>query len=240
MTYQPTEQHLEFILHYAGTQVPREACGVIADGEFYPIKNLIDDRNTSFLMDPVEYAKVSSRVKRIEAIVHSHVELSPAASENDRASCNKLGIPFVIVSWPSGQHAVLEPVAGERAPLVGRQWCYGVHDCFSLVRDALDEYAGIDVPDFSREEWQWWKKGGNYIAERFEAAGFVRLPQGTRPTQLDVFGMQIASKVVNHLGVFFEPDVMLHQLQEKLSVREIYGGIYQRATVLHLRHRSLA
>jgi hypothetical protein len=54
-----------------------------------------------------------------------------------------------------------------------------------------------------------------------------------------VFGMQIGAPVVNHLGIFLEPDILLHQLEDKLSVREIYGGVYQRATVLHLRHERM-
>ena len=175
----------------------------------------------------------------IEAIVHSHLLEPPAASEQDRVACENLGLPFLIISLATGTHTVIEPV-GYRAPLVGRKWGYGTHDCWSLVRDALRDYAGIVTPDFSRNQWQWWQKGEDLIVERFRAAGFHRVQQGTPPQHLDVFGMQIQSPVVNHLGIFLAPDVMLHQMQDKLSTREIYGGIYQKATVLHLRHERMA
>jgi hypothetical protein len=50
------------------------------------------------------------------------------------------------------------------------------------------------------------------------------------------------SPVVNHLGLYInDPErggVLLHQLQDRLSVREIYGGVYAKATELHLRHRN--
>lgn len=245
MSFKPTEQQLEYIMHYAGECAPREACGVIAGGDFYPVRNLIDDRNTAFLMDPAEYVKVEAAAKaknsdaKIEAIVHSHVDQPSHASDQDRACCEKLKIPFLIVSYPAGDYTVLEPTGAYKAPLVGRQWGYGTHDCLSLVKDALEEYKGIVMPEYNRGEWQWWRKGGNLIAEHFEDAGFIRLPQGSKPKHLDVFGMSIASKVVNHLGIFLEPDVILHQLQERLSVREVYGGVLQRATVLHLRHKQL-
>lgn len=237
LMFEPTKDHLDYAFAWGHHCVPCESCAVIADGEFFPIKNLITDRSDAFLMDPVEYAKVSSEHK-IDAIVHSHLLAPPAASDHDRACCENLGLPFVIISMALGTHTVIEP-CGFRAPLVGRQWGYGTHDCFSLIRDALHDYGGIDIPDFSRVDWMWWKKGGNIITDQFRDAGFRRLPQGAKPQHLDVFGMQIGAPVVNHLGIFLEPDILLHQLEDKLSVRAIYGGVYQKATVLHLRHERM-
>lgn len=235
--YEPSETLIDDAFHHAVGCIPCEACGVIADGRFIPIKNLIDDRDDAFLMDPVGYAEVSAKY-RIEAIVHSHLMEPPAASEQDRVACEKLGLPFVIISLLTYTHTVIEPV-GYRAPLVGRKWGYGTHDCFTLIRDAIFDYGGIEIPDFSRVDWLWWKKGGNIIADQFRDAGFRRLQQGTRPQHLDVFGMQIGAPVVNHLGIFLEPDILLHQLQDRLSVREVYGGIFAKSTVLHLRHERM-
>ncbi|HMF68440.1 MAG TPA: NlpC/P60 family protein [Phyllobacterium sp.] len=235
--FEPTRDHLDYAFAWGHHCVPCESCGVIAGGEFFPVKNLIDDRPDAFLMDPVEYARISSE-RRIEAIVHSHLLSPPAASEQDRVACENLGLPFLIVSLATGTHTVIEPT-GYRAPLVGRQWGYGTHDCWSLVRDALRDYGGIETPDFSRNQWQWWQKGEDLIVERWKAAGFHCIQQGSQPQHLDVFGMQIQAPVVNHLGIFLAPDMILHQMQDKLSTREIYGGVYQKATVLHLRHERM-
>lgn len=239
MTFVPSAEQLDAAYVWAEMHVPNETCGVFANNVFFPIKNLVDDwrGKVSFLMDPVEYMRVE-QLHTIDAIVHSHVNMTSAASDQDRTSCEKLGLPFVIVAVPHRAHSIIHP-CGFRAPLVGRSWGYGTHDCYSLVKDALFDYAGITLDEFSREDWEWWKRGYDLIASQFQEAGFTRLPQGTKPQHLDIFGMQVASRVVNHLGVFLEPDVLLHQLQERLSVREPYGGTYQRATVLHLRHNSL-
>jgi cell wall-associated NlpC family hydrolase len=141
-----------------------------------------------------------------------------------------------IVSWPLGSHAVIEP-CGWRAPLVGRKWAWGTHDCFGLVRDGIKDHAGIDIPDFGRD-WMWWERGGDIIASQVAEAGFVPVDGEWR--HCDVIGMRIwPAKVVNHLGLFLAPDVMLHQLFGRNSVREVYGGVYAMATVLHLRHRQL-
>jgi hypothetical protein len=53
--------------------------------------------------------------------------------------------------------------------------------------------------------------------------------------------MQIpGSPVINHLALFIEPDLILHQLMGRLSQRQLYDGFFQKATALHLRHERLA
>lgn len=235
MTFQPTEEQITAALAHAAECKPLEACGVIADGKYWPLENKATEHDT-FVMDRAGYCRVSS-AHEIQAIVHSHVYLPPSPSDGDRAMCEKLGLPWVIVSWPLGTHRVIEP-CGYRAPLVGRKWAWGSHDCFGLIRDGFENETGILIPDFPRD-WMWWKQGGNIIAEQFEQAGFVRLPPGTRARNADVFGMRIESKVVNHLGLFIEPQSILHQLMGRPSARDTYGGFYQQVTELHLRHRAL-
>lgn len=234
MTWQPSEEVIAAALKHAEACQPLESCGVVAGGSFFPVTNRATDFDT-FVMDMREYLAIAKTLS-IEAIVHSHVYAQPQASEGDRAMCEATGKPWLIVSWPLGNHAVIEP-CGYRAPLVGREWSWGTHDCFGLIRDGFKDYAGIEIPDFNRE-WMWWENGLDIIAEQFEGAGFVRVSDEWR--HCDIIGMRIwPSKVVNHLGLFLYPDVILHQMLGRLSVREVYGGVYQMATVLHLRHREL-
>lgn len=235
MSYNPPLTAIAAALAHAGECEPLEACGVIAGGHYVGLQNKATEHDT-FVMDREGYCRVNSSAK-VEAIVHSHVYYPPTPSDGDRAMCEKVGLPWVIVSWPLGSWRVIEP-NGYRAPLVGRKWAWGSHDCFGLIRDGFENETGILIPDFDRK-WLWWKTGGNIIADQFEQAGFVQLPPGTKPKNADVFGMRIDSKVVNHLALFLEPDVILHQLMGKLSTRDVYGGFYQQATELHLRHKSL-
>ena len=79
------------------------------------------------------------------------------------------------------------------------------------------------------------------IARQFAEAGFQKLDAGTPPQHCDVFGMKTPGmSVVNHLALFLAPDRILHQPAGKLSQRQLYDGVYQRMTVLHLRHERLA
>lgn len=235
-SFQPTPAVLAAALAHAAECQPAEACGVAADDTYFALVNRARDEGT-FVMDMRGYLAVASQ-HRVQAIVHSHVYLPPVASEADRAMCEKTALPWLIVSWPLGHHAVIDP-CGWRAPLVGRQWAWGTHDCFGLIRDGMLEYAGIEIPDFDRGDWLWWKNGDDIITTQFEIAGFRRLPPDQPLRHCDVLGMRVGSRVVNHLGLFVAPDVILHQVMNRLSVREVYGGVYQRATVLHLRHEQL-
>lgn len=234
MSFHPTPEQIVAALEHAEACQPLESCGVVADGDFLAVANKAT-RYDTFVMDMKAYCTIA-REHSIEAIVHSHVYAMPTASDADRAMCEATGKPWLIVSWPLGTHAVIEPT-GWRAPLIGRKWAWGTHDCFGCIRDGLKDYSGIAIPDFDRR-WKWWEEGEDIIAEQFEGAGFV--PVSGQWQHCDVIGMKIwPSRVVNHLGLFLHPDVILHHPLGKLSVREVYGGVWQQATELHLRHKDL-
>ena len=46
-------------------------------------------------------------------------------------------------------------------------------DCYTLFRDAY-HLAGIDMPDFERED-DWWRNGQNLYLDNMEATGFYRI-----------------------------------------------------------------
>lgn len=231
--WQPTPEAIAAALAHAEKCQPLEACGVIAEDIFYPVTNRATQYDT-FVMDMVEFRTIAKE-HRIDAIVHSHIYTPPIASDADRAMCEATGKPWLIVSWPLGTHSVIEP-SGWAAPLVGRKWAWGTHDCFGLIRDGFRAYTGIELPNFDRK-WLWWERGEDIITEQFKDAGFHEVSGAWH--HCDVIGMQIwPSRVVNHLGLFLAPDVMLHQMLGRLSVREVYGGVFAKATVLHLRHEA--
>jgi proteasome lid subunit RPN8/RPN11 len=236
MSFEPTVDQVAAALAHAEAEQPMEACGVIAGDQYFRLRNEATVHD-AFAMDMRGYHALDQQYG-VAVIVHSHVYLPAIASDGDRAGCEKTGKPWLIISWPTGQSSVIEP-SGWRAPLVGRQWAWGSLDCFGLVRDAFQAYTGILLPDFERD-WLFWERGENLVAEHFAEAGFIKLPQDSEPKHCDVFGMKINAKVVNHLGIFLAEHggVMLHQLMGRLSIREIYGGTYRQATVLHLRHRK--
>jgi len=225
------------VLAHAAREQPRECCGlaVVIKGRlrYWPARNLAGE--AEFVIHPEDQAAAED-AGDVVGICHSHIYLPPEPSEADRVMCERTGLPWLIVAWPTGAWRILEP-EGYTPPLVGRPFVHGVLDCYSLVRDY---YAGIgiDLPDYDRED-EWWLNGGDLYRAHFAEAGFVVID----PSELrehDALLMQIASPVPNHAAVMLADGQILQHLHGRLSGRYVYGGYWRRVTALALRHRSLA
>ena len=236
MAWQPTKAQLDQAFDHARASMPMESCGVIIAGAFHAVHNLAEEINY-FVMDMREVVDLIARHGPLQAIVHSHAFLPAHASIADLVSCEKHGLPWLIVAMPTRQYLVIEP-KGYAAPLIGRPWAWGTLDCYGLVRDAYATLGGIELKDYPRD-WGWWERGENIIADQFLDAGFVELDQDAPYQHLDVIGMQVRCQVVNHVGVWLEGDDILHHLAGRNSVREPFGGLYRKATRFHLRHKDI-
>lgn len=225
-------------LEWALSHMPREACGlvIIEKGRevFVRCRN-ISELDDTFALHPQDYADAEERGE-IVRVVHSHCYSKPLPSEADKVACEASGLPWSIVSVPSGEWHHFNPT-GYKAPLVGRQWMHGVLDCYSIIRDYYREVLNIEIPDFERR-FEWWLKGENLYAENFEKAGFYSIPQDQLKPH-DVILMQVMSPVINHGAVYIGEGKILHHLHRRLSCRDVYSGYYLKHTVKVLRHREL-
>lgn len=221
------------IISHAEAALPREACGVIVNGLYVGCRNTAAEQD-QFVMHEEDYAGAED-AGEIQAIVHSHPYTAPEPSQADLVGCEASKLPWVIVNVPVGHHKIIYP-QGYRAPLIGRQWAYGVLDCYALVRDYYRERLQIDLPDYPRDGY-WWERGEEKLASLFPAAGFVQVD---RPELHDVLLMKIESDVSNHLGVYSGDRRMTHHLLDHLSAEVIYGSHWEKHTTHILRHRSRA
>lgn len=225
------------ILAHAQACYPKEACGLVvalADDtqEYVPCQNLAGATD-HFVLCPHDYAAAEER-GRILAVVHSHPDAPPTPSQADRVACEASGLPWHIISIPQGQWAHLMP-EGYTAPLLGRMWCHGVLDCYSLIRDWYRLERGIVLPDFTRSD-EWWLKNQNLYVDNFRAAGFTRIVDEDALQPGDVLLMQIMAPVPNHGAVYLGDGIILHHLHGRLSCREVWGGYYKKHTTHILRH----
>lgn len=221
---------------HAAREQPRECCGlaVVRRGKlrYWPCRNTAAE--AEFAIHPEDQAAAED-AGEVVAICHSHVYLPPQPSEADRVMCERTGLPWLIISWPTGTHTIIEPT-GYRAPLVGRPFVHGVLDCYTLVRDYYAS-LGIELPDYEREE-EWWLRGGDLYRAHFAEAGFVAV--AGPPKVHDGLLMQVASPVPNHAAVMVEPGIILQHCHGRLSSRDVYGGYWRKVTTHVLRHRSMA
>lgn len=235
------------IFGHAALCQPAECCGLLyrpegAERLFYvPATNLSPEAGERFTLDPQVWAACED-MGEIVAIVHSHPNASANPSDADGVGCELWGLPWLIVGWPSGCFVQLDP-SGWRAPLLGRQFVFGVLDCWQLVRDFHERELGIELPNFPREDKFWLptedRPARNLFDEYLEAAGFVMLPPGQAPERGDVLRMRIRSlDIDNHLAVFLGDSRFLHSQPGKVSEVEMWGDAWQRRTFGIGRHRS--
>jgi proteasome lid subunit RPN8/RPN11 len=227
-------------LAHAADEFPREACGLLAIHKgretYVPCRN-IGVGTDQFVIHPEDYVR-ADRLGEIVGVFHSHPNLPAEPSQADKVACEASGLPWFILSYPSGQWHEMQP-SGYIAPLVGRAWAHGVLDCYSVIRDWYRAERGIDLPNFDRFD-EWWKRGQNLYLDNFGSAGFEAL--GTVQSQDmeigDVLLMQVASPVPNHAAIYLGDGLILHHLQGRLSSRDVYGGYWQKITTHILRHRT--
>ena len=71
----PFVNHDEFERHVI-SQYPTEACGIVRNNVFVPLKNIADNPLQDFKMDVMDYAR--EMALGVDAIVHSHpVNMKP-------------------------------------------------------------------------------------------------------------------------------------------------------------------
>lgn len=224
-------------IEHSEAEYPREACGlvIIQRGRqvYVPCRNLALDQD-QFIIDPEDYAAADQRGEVI-AVVHSHPNLPPIPSQADRVACEASGLAWHIFSPHTGEWGALYPT-GYTAPLVGREWAFGTLDCYSIIRDWYRQERCTELPDFHRVDG-FWRRGENLYMDNFRHAGFYEIPVNDLQAG-DVILMTNGSPMPTHGAVYLGDGMILHHVQNRLSSREIYGGIWQQNTVGALRYGS--
>lgn len=233
---------------FASARYPNEACGVVVkDGDKEHViecENVAPNPERFFMIAPEEYSRIADG-HDILAIWHSHVELPATPSNADKACCEALGVPWYILSIsrnPEGVDSfsdltVFNP-SGFEMPYLERPYVFGVFDCYSLVRDFYKREFDIEMSAGPRVD-RFWEKGIDLFGEHWKEEGFVRLSPRTVPQRGDLFLMQMSGKSVNnHIAIYLGDGMIMHHCHDRLSRRDIYGGVWLKHTTLHLRHES--
>ena len=229
----------EEALVHAKDQNPKESCGLLLNirgkEKYYPCRNLSMTDHQCFILDPEDYVKADN-LGSIKAVIHSHPITSPSPSQADLVSCENSGLPWHIVNPNSETWGYCEPT-GYKVPLIGRQWVWGVTDCWSLVRDWYKEEKDIELVDYERnitpEEFI-----KNPLFEKYaKNTGFIELEQDEALQKGDVLLMSILHPTLNHVAIFLG-DMVLHHLADRLSCREPYSMWLQKCTGKRYRYAS--
>ncbi|WP_272457155.1 C40 family peptidase [Escherichia coli] len=144
------------ILAHARRCAPAESCGFVVstpEGErYFPCVNISGEPEAYFRMSPEDWLQAEMQGE-IVALVHSHPGGLPWLSEADRRLQVQSDLPWWLVCRGTIHKFRCVP------HLTGRRFEHGVTDCYTLFRDAY-HLAGIEMPDFHRED-DWWRHGQN-------------------------------------------------------------------------------
>ena len=236
MTLPPTIK--EQILQHAQAEQPKECCGVVCvvkgRRRYFPCRNLAATPDEHFVMDPLDYAEAEDQGE-VVAVIHSHPVSNPKPSEADLVACEKTGVPWHIINPLTEEWGYCEP-SGHQLPYVGRQFAFGVVDCYTLVRDWYAREYGIQLRDYDRRD-RFWEHGENLYMDNFANEGFSEIPVAdVQPG--DLILMNVCSLVPNHAAIYLGDQLILHHVQQRLSSRDVYGGYYWKNTACALRHES--
>jgi proteasome lid subunit RPN8/RPN11 len=226
------------ILQHAKASDPHEICGVVhvvkGRRRYCPCANLASTPSEHFILNPADYAAAEDKGE-IVAIVHSHPTTPPQPSAADQIVCNNTGLPWVIVNPKTEAWGYCEPATFE-LPYVGREFVFGVVDCYSLVRDWYNREWGLNLADFDRRDL-FWERGENLYVDGYKSQGFRKVPFEELQYG-DAILMQLGADLPNHAAIYLGDQQILHHVQGRLSSRDVLGGYYVKSTAMVLRHES--
>lgn len=203
------------LAHARGTS-PRESAGLVIEvagkAIYRPCRNTSPD-STLATPDPQDMAEAED-AGRMLGFIHSHPDGNITPSPTDRASCERMGLPWWIVE-PRGSWARIDPVS---RPLVGRQFSFGVDDCWALCRDYYAREEGWALPDFTREEG-FWEIGFEPHLYHLASAGFEIVDRGGLRAG-DGLLFRVLAPTITHCGVYLGEGRFWHHLEGRLASRE--------------------
>jgi proteasome lid subunit RPN8/RPN11/uncharacterized protein (UPF0248 family) len=225
-------------LEHAKAEFPAEICGLVAvvkgRRRYFPCKNIAKTNCEHFILDPLDYAAAEDKGE-IVAVIHSHPKTSCNPSQADRVACEKSELPWYIVNPQTENwgHCIPE---GFELPYVGREFVFGVTDCYTLCRDWYRREMNLNLKDYERRD-EWWVDGEDLYLENFANEGFREIPLRSLERG-DALLLKFDANIPTHAAVYLGDQVILHHMQGRLSSRDVLGSYYLERTVKALRHES--
>lgn len=211
---------------------PNESCGLLAivNGEekYFPCKNLAESKHEYFIIDPDDWV-IAEDSGELTAIIHSHPSSTENPSENDKASCEYLGLPWYIYGVETKKWFYMKPESYKKSDLIGRKFVWGVYDCWSLITDWYKQEKNIQIPYWNRP-----KTLKEFILNpEFEYAlpklNFIKQENTDDIKKGDVLLFKTETGNLDHVAVYIGDQTILNHNIKQLSCRTVFDLECQKA-----------
>ena len=225
------------ILEHAKAEAPRECCGLVAvvkgRRKYFPCENIAETPDEHFVLSGWNEVEDQGEVV---AVVHSHPITNPRPSTADRVACEKSELPWFIVNPNTEAWGYCEP-EGFELPYVGREFSFGVVDCYTLVRDWYAQGSTGSSCATTTVKTDFGIVGRTCIWTTLRQRVFAK-SQWRKCSPVILILMNLVSPLPNHAAIYMGDQQVLHHVQGRLSSRDLYGGYYGKSTACALRHES--
>lgn len=229
------------IKNQAKQNIPHECCGFIIVNHtgkisrIYPTKNIAENTQDNFVIDPAEYIE-AEREGKVIAYYHSHTLSDEQFSNADKVNSESLKLPLFVYSTITDKFNFYTP-SNYEAPLIGREFVWGIFDCWALVVDYYKSKLNIKLDN------HFFRKGhddvlqNDYFKNNYESQHLI--PHNEKLKEHDILFMKVESKTINHVAIYIGNDIILHHPGGRLSQRTFYGSYWKKVTAMKLRHKDL-
>lgn len=210
---------------------PFESCGIITNNKYIPSVNVCENPSIGFKIDPV----LISKINKIDMVLHTHIETN-YPSKIDMQEQESMGTPWSIGYCPNGyiEDWFSWGDSLQIPPLKGRNYRFGITDCWTLIRDWFRLELGILLPIFPRDRND--LANGKTLFDQFGDADFVEVDNVKYPGDCMLFKMN--SSIINHCGVLVSDEKFIHQPLTGVS-RSSMVQLWNRKAVGFYRHKSM-
>lgn len=236
-----TDNLLKYVIDQARKEYPNETCGYVAtnkDGEhkYIPCKNAAKDPVNTFFIEPLEYINICMEYSSPLILCHSHTDEPSTPSDNDIQACNTNAIPWFILSYPNTEDSTML-FPENKNKFIGRDYVYGIMDCYTIVRDFYKLYDIIMLNHYREEDF--WNKGYSQYLDSYEKEGFIRQDKNLQDLEFgDMVLFNIRCDLPNHAGIYIGDGKLLHQPQGRLSLAEEMSLVWQKTYFCHVRYKD--
>jgi proteasome lid subunit RPN8/RPN11 len=230
-----SEQQRQTIARFSTQRPEEESCGfVLEDGSVVECVNIAENTREEFEISARDYTTYD--LIGIKGVWHSHLEL-PGFSAFDQEVISTDTLPWAVYCLANDSFTQVDPTMP--APLVGRPFCFGLYDCYSLISDKLQE-MGVQCPSWPRQHYGEWdepqffhfdeqaiRHGRPVTDGQYQEGDVLLLNLGGHPGHAD------------HVGVFVDHQRFLHHPAGKLSRIDRFGSWWERRLRLVVRPTAL-